>query len=261
MNTGLPKGWAKVAGRVSAPAVSTARATTAPSRPRAAEPPPPPAPPEKDPNKADPEAAVPAKCAKCEADIPMMEPPAKFCPSCGEPVDGSGSEDATPPADALRLGRDAMVLAGVTSPEAARGTLAAWKEAAGTLTTVQDELVTAKGRLDVLERERVLERAVASGTLQPGEAWSFSVKDGQKARAFSAWAGPPDAEKGTGQSLEQLNAFIAQRGRTSKGPAASKPMTPAAPQAAPTAPPPRGIDPKIYEAARLQVTALAGGES
>lgn len=258
----LPKSWRSIAGLVG-PLVAPPTQGPSAARPRAADPPAPP--PKKDPNKDAPAAADPVKCAKCEAEVPTMEPPAKFCPSCGEAV-GEAAPAAPKdgePAKALALGRHALALTGTTSPEAARGVLAAWKESYSTAGPLAAELATATSQLEHLERERVLERAVAEERLDPSEAWSFDVdKDGKKVRAFSAWAGPPQAN-GTGQSLEQLNAFLARRSRTSgTGPArSSKALTPAAPSAPTASPPPRGIDPEIYAAAKRQVADLTGGES
>lgn len=247
----LPKGWKNVKGRVTAPTKTGA------GKPQSADPMPPEKAPEKDPNKEpSPAAAAPQKCAKCEAEI-AIEPPAKFCPQCGEPLDGGQSAPAEgEPAKAMALGRHVLALTGATSPDAARGILAAWKESSGKA----EQLVEAQGRLDVLERERLLERAVAEERLDPSEAWAFTEKDGKKVRSFSDWAGPPNAAKGTGQPLAQLKAFIEHRGTGSRKQAASKPMTPAAP-AAPVAPPPRGINPDAYAAASRQIAEMTGGKS
>jgi hypothetical protein len=151
-----------------------------------------------------------------------------------------------------------------TTIDAARGTLAAWKEAAGKTAALATELADKSARLATIERERLLERAVAEGRLAPSEAWSFSVDTGgNKVRSFSAWAGPPyqgaDPKlMGTGQSLEQLAAFVAQR---APGAAPARALTPApAKKAAPAGAPPAGVKPESFAAAAAQVAELLGAE-
>lgn len=201
----------------------------------------------------------PEKCAACDADVP---PAAKYCPECGKEM--PAQDEAAQAARFVSFTSDQAVMfasfaIGETrakSLDAAKGTIVAWREQAGNAAALAAQLADKSTRLATIERERLLERSVAEGRLEPGEAWAFSVdKDGNKVRSFSEWAGPPNAEKGTGQSLEQLAAYIAQRPTAS---APAKPFTPSSKSttAAATAPP--GLNPEAYAAASRQVAALCG---
>jgi hypothetical protein len=186
----LPRGWGLTAGRLT---------RTESPMPDPIPPTVPPKPPENAPPKG------PA-CAKCGAGL-MTEPPAKFCAQCGEPVQMPADGEPSPE-QARALGRHVLALTGAKSPDAARGTLDAWSRSAGSLAIAQKDAAEAKDQLESIERVKLLEDGIAAGTIDPALAWSFSVDDkGNKTRAFSAWAGPPNAS-GEGQSIAQLRAFL-----------------------------------------------------
>lgn len=218
------------------------------SRPHAEGPPP------GDPKKEPAAAAEVMKCPSCEAEVPVTEPRAKFCPSCGKelPAEPAANEEPAS-AEASAFARHALALTGAKSLEGARGVMAAWRGSAQALAGVQE-------RLGVLERERALERAVGEGRLEPAEAWTFTPgppdASGKptKIRSFSAWAGPPAG--GTGQSLEQLTAYIAQRGAAASAHASFTPAK--AERSAPAAAPPPGIDSTHYAAAAAQIAEQLG---
>lgn len=197
----IPKGWgAIVAGRLT----------------RTESPMPDPIPPP-DPEKK-PAAAEPMKCAECSA---MLEPGDKFCGQCGAEVPGAeDGEPAMPVSEARALSKHVLALTGARSPDAARGTLAAWQKSAGELVAARQSGAESLAKLETIERTNVLESAVRAGTIDPALAWSFDVdeKTGAKTRAFSAWAGPVNATTGEGQSLAQLNAYLsASAARPSNG--------------------------------------------
>lgn len=194
--THLPTGWTRDGARVQAP-------------PRAEE-----SPPGDEENKP---AAAEATCPKCGAPVDAGD---KFCRACGAELGAPPSDDEPSPAAARAFATWARKETGERNVDAARGAIVAWREAAA-------RTDAAELRLGVLERERVLEAAVAEGRLEPAEAWAFGVNEqGEKVRAFSEWSGPPNAEKGTGQSLEQLRAYVARR--PSKA-GAQRPVTPRTP--------------------------------
>lgn len=232
-STKLPRGFQSVAGRVQAPRAE------APG----------------DPEKK-PDAAEPRRCPSCEAEVP---PDAKFCPACGAELPEPEGEEKKPapepaPAEAKAFARHALAITKARSLDGARGTIAAWRELAGKASAVSAELQEKSARLATIERERLLERAVAEGRLDPSEAWAFSVDEkGKKVRAFSAWAGPPDPARGTGQSLEQLASFIEERPAAAR----TRTFTPAKKEA-PAAAPPAGVNPDIYAAASRQVAEQLG---
>lgn len=170
-----------------------------------------------------PATADPVKCPSCGAECP---PDAKFCPQCGKELgDSGGGGDG---AAARSFCAHVLALTEASTLDAARGKVEGWRKSAG-------ELAAATSELNALQRERVLERAVAEGRITPAEAWSFSVApDGAKIRSFSTWAGPPyDGDdpklKGTGQTLEQLRGYVA--GRPAGEALGGKPFTPADPPA------------------------------
>lgn len=234
-STRLPRGFQNVAGRVQAP-----RAQVAPD----------------DPEKK-PDAAEPRRCPSCEAEVP---PDAKFCPACGaELPEPEGEEKPAPepaPAEAKAFARHALAITKARTLDGARGAIAAWREQAAKASTLSAELQEKSARLATIERERLLERAVAEGRLDPSEAWAFSVDEkGKKVRGFSAWAGPPDPARNTGQSLEQLASYIEERPAAAR----TRTFTPAKKEAsAPAAAPPAGVNPDIYAAASRQVAEQLG---
>ena len=200
----LPRGWgAIVAGRLT----------------RTESPMPDPIPPT-DPEKK-PAAAEPMTCAECSA---ALEPGDKYCGQCGAEVPGASKPEdgapALPVSEARALSRHVLALTGSRTPDAARGTLAAWQKSAGELVAARQSGAESLARLETIERTNVLEAAVRVGTIDPALAWSFDVdeKTGAKTRAFSAWAGPVNAATGEGQSLAQLNAYLsASAARPSNG--------------------------------------------
>ena len=174
---GLPKGWSKVNGRVQGPAAE------APTDP-AAEP-----------------AAAGKTCPKCNA---AVEDGWKFCPECGADL-GAPADDSTSPGESQAFARWALGELGEKTLGRARGAILALSEQAG-------RVRAAEARVSTMERERVLEQAVADGRLDASQAWSFAVDDkGEKTRTFSPWAGPPSDDGKVGQSLEQLQAYLARR--------------------------------------------------
>lgn len=221
------------------------------ARPRAEGPPP------GDPKKEPAAAAEVMKCPSCEAEVPRTEPPAKFCPACGKDLPAEPAANEAPqepaPAEASAFAMHALAFTGAKSLEGARGVMAAWRGSAQALAGAQE-------RLGVLERERALERAVGEGRLEPAEAWTFTPgppdASGKptKIRSFSAWAGPPAG--GTGQSLEQLTAYIAQRGAAASAHATFTPAK--AERSAPAAAPPPGIASTHYAAAAAQIAEQLG---
>lgn len=239
----LPNGWRAAAGRIVPPS-SSARAED-----------PPPQEPEKE---APPAAEDPMQCAECGGEVPASEPPAKFCPHCGAelPAPEEGTGDA--PAGAAAFAGFALSITGAKGLEAARGTIKAWKEGSSRADALAKELGEKSARLATIERERLLEQAVADGRLDPAQAWSFSVDaKGSKVRSFSEWAGPFNAATGKGQSLEQLAAYLdAQRPGTAS-PARSKTLTPTT-AAKPSAAPPVGMNPDLYAAASRIVAEQLG---
>lgn len=152
----------------------------------------PPAPP-------DPGAAA-GTCPKCGA---ATQDGWKYCAECGAEL-GAPPGDAASPADAQAFARWALQELGERTLDGARGAFLAERERAA-------QTSSAEARMADLERERVLERAVAEGKLTAAEAWTFTEgPKGEKLRTFSTWAAPPSAS-GEGQSLEQLQAFVARR--------------------------------------------------
>ena len=199
----IPKGWgAIVAGRLV----------------RTESPMPDPIPPP-DPEKK-PAAAEPMKCSECSA---MLEPGDKYCGQCGAEVPGAMKPEdgspALPVSEARALSRHVLALTGSRTPDAARGTLAAWQRSAGELVAARQSGAESLARLETIERTNVLESAVRAGTIDPALAWSWGVDaQGNKTRSFSAWAGPVNAATGEGQSLAQLNAYLsASAARPSNG--------------------------------------------
>lgn len=207
----IPKGWgAIVAGRLV----------------RTESPMPEPIPPT-DPEKK-PAAAEPMKCAECDA---PLEPGDKFCGQCGAEVPGAmkpeDGEPAMPVSEARALSRHVLALTGSRTPDAARGTLAAWQKSASDLAAARQSGAESLARLETIERTNTLESAVRAGTIDPALAWSFGVDEkGNKTRSFSAWAGPVNAATGEGQSLAQLNAYLSASAARPNG--ERKKLTPAA---------------------------------
>lgn len=247
----LPSTWRVEASRVTAPGPQAGRVG---ARPRAEGAPP--ADPEKEklPEAADGEGMT--VCPKCKAEVALTEPPAKFCPSCGEQLPAEDDAKEPPPGEAAAFAGYALKLTGAKSLQSARGTISAWKAGAARYDAVAGELASAHAELEQVHRERLLERAVAEGALEPAEAWSFSVgEDGKKVRSFSDWAGPPNAAKGTGQSLAQLAAYVKEpRPGAAR---ASRSLTPSSAKAPPK-PAPHGVNAEMYAAAAAQVAATCG---